>query len=173
MSHRFPRSGSVRRHAGAWWWTLLGRRRLRRGEVQAAILAFHKALVHRPDRFRTLVDLSIAYLCARDVPQAQAALGHARRSDPSQFAVRAGRLLGRWGFELPRAQPAPRTPPMQMAGVVETSEVRARTVTAQSLPFGDCRNLDEYARFRAMPPITQAEIDDLDWDQVITDFFEE
>ncbi|MDJ0976699.1 MAG: hypothetical protein QNJ98_19745 [Planctomycetota bacterium] len=150
-----------------------GRRRLRRGEVQSAIQAFHKALAHRPSRFRTLVDLSIAYLCARDVPQAQAALGHARRSDPSRFTVRAGRLLGRWGFELPRSQVPPRPQPMQMAGVVEAPEARSRTVTSQSLPYGDCRNLDEYARFRAMPPITQAEIDELDWDRVIGDFFEE
>ncbi len=121
------------------------------------------------------MDLSIAHLCARDAAQAQAALGHARRSDPVRFSVRAGRLLGRWGFELPRTQITPRPPqPVQVAGRVEGPDGRRRrNVTAQSLPFGDCQNIDEYARFSAMPPITQAEIDDLDWDKVIGDFFEE
>lgn len=168
MTRRTSRFGFSGRRFGAWLWTIRGRRRLRRGEVQGAIQAFHTALARRPGRFRTLIDLSIAHLIARNVPQAQASLGQARRSDPARFAERAPRLLGRWGFELPRIQTPPRPEP-----VVQTAGVRHRTVTAHSLPFGDCRDLDEYARFRAMPPISQAEIDGLDWDRVLGDLLEE
>ena len=56
--------------------------------------------------------------------------------------------------------------------MAQTAIVRQRTVTASSLPFGDCRNLDEYARFRAMPPISRAEIDSLDLDRVIGDLLD-
>jgi hypothetical protein len=41
------------------------------------------------------------------------------------------------------------------------------------LRFGDCRDLDEYARFRAMPPISRAEIDACDWDSVLDDLLDD
>lgn len=151
-------------------WTLRGRRRLRRGEVQSSIQAFHLALEKRPKRFRTLIDLATAHLCARDVQGASRALSTAREAHPSRYDAQAGRLLARWGFDIEAvgrmsAQPRPR--------VTQVAVVRPREVTAQSLPFGDCRNLDEYARFRAMPPISRAEIEGLDWDRVIDDLLEE
>lgn len=149
--------------------TLRGRRRLRRGEVQGAIQAFHAALARRPDRFRTLIDLGIAHLIARNTAHAHAALNQARRVDPVRYGIRAGRLLGRWGFELPRT-PVPARPEAVVHSAVAP---RTRSVTSHSLPFGDCRDLDEYARFRAMPPISRAEIDSLDWDRVLGDLFEE
>ena len=139
--------------------------------MQGAVRAFHRALDRRPHRFRTLIDLATAHLRANDDPGAQRALSRARDADPARFDARAARLLARWGFELEavgRAPPQPRPQPVPQ-GVV----VRRRSVTAQSLPFGDCCNLDEYARFRAMPPITRAEIESLDWDRVIDDLLEE
>jgi hypothetical protein len=39
--------------------------------------------------------------------------------------------------------------------------------------FGDCRDLDEYARFRAMPPISRAEVEETDWDRVIDDLLDD
>ena len=152
-------------------WTLRGRRRLRKGEVQASIQAFQRALDRNPKRFRTLVDLATAHLCARDAQGASRALSRAREADPGLYDARAGHLLARWGFDIEAvgrvsSQPRPRP-------VAQTANLRPREVTAQSLPFGDCRNLDEYARFRAMPPISRAEIEGLDWDRVIDDLLEE
>ena len=37
------------------------------------------------------------------------------------------------------------------------------------LPFGDCQDLDEYTRFRSMPPITAAEIASTDWPAIFDD----
>ena len=41
------------------------------------------------------------------------------------------------------------------------------------MPYGDCLDLDEYARFRAMPPISEAEVEGVDWDRVLEDLLEE
>ncbi len=156
-------------------WTLRGRRRLRRGQIQAAVQAFGAALRHRPYRFRTLVDLATAYLCARDAAQAHTALARAREADPTRFEMRAGRLLARWGFDLEtvcRVGPTPRPQPVAQTSVRPRASA-GRSVTPQSLPFGDCLNLDEYARFRAMPPISRAELEGLDWDRVLGDLLDE
>ena len=44
-----------------------------------------------------------------------------------------------------------------------------RAVGPAQHPYGDCASLDEYARFRAMPPIRPDEIEGLDWDRVLED----
>jgi hypothetical protein len=41
-----------------------------------------------------------------------------------------------------------------------------------SLPLGDCVDLDEYARFRAMPPISESERESIDWDSVLEDLLD-
>lgn len=151
-------------------WTLRGRRLLRKGKVRSAVEAFQRGLAVRPGHFRTLVDLATAHLCARDVFQARSALAQAREADPEGFPARAGRLLSRWGFDLDAV--VRMTAVSRPTPVAQTAGVRQRTVTASSLPFGDCRNLDEYARFRAMPPISRAEIDSLDLDRVIGDLLD-
>ena len=118
------------------------------------------------------MDLAIAHLCARDVQNAARALSRARDVDPAGFQARAGRLLSRWGFDLDavgRMAAPPRPQPVAQTAAAR----RERSVTSQSHPFGDCENLDEYARFRAMPPISRSEIDTLDWDRVIDDLFDE
>ena len=153
-------------------WALRGRRRLRQGRIQDAIADLSTSLAHRPAQFRPLVDLSIAYLIARDLPKAHRALAEAREASPERFEARAGRLLARWGFPLEvvfRMAVTPRPEP------VHQSVVRrgARSVTASNLPYGDCVDLDEYARFRAMPPISRAEIEQIDWNEVLGDLLEE
>lgn len=56
---------------------------------------------------------------------------------------------------------------------VSVSERTTRDpITSASLPFGDCRDVDEYARFGAMPPISRGEIEALDWDEVLRDLLE-
>jgi hypothetical protein len=143
---------------------------LRKGRVRLSVQAFQRALVTRPGHFRTLVDLATAHLCARDVFQARSALAQAREADPEGFSARAGHLLARWGFDLDAV--VRMTAVSRPTPVAQAAAVRQRTVTASSLPFGDCRNLDEYARFRAMPPISRAEIDSLDLDRVIGDLLD-
>lgn len=157
--------------------TRRGRRRLRRGELRLAIQAFEGALVLRPERFRTLIDLATACLCARDLRGARLALSRARRADPAHFNARAGRRLARWGFDLEAVwrmtAHAPRTSTRPLSQP-EPAVVRPpQAVAAKELPFGDCGSLDEYARFQAMPPISQAEMDSVDWDRVLGDLFDE
>lgn len=154
----------------AGFWTLRGRRRLRKGEVRRAVMAFERGLALNPGRFRTLVDLATAHLCARDIFQARSALARAREADPEGFPARAGPLLARWGFDLDAV--VRMTSFARPEAVAQTAGLRRRTVSASSLPFGDCRNLDEYARFRAMPPISQAEIASWDIDRIIGDLLD-
>ena len=61
---------------------------------------------------------------------------------------------------------------------VETTSVRVATRAPvqeppSHHPYGDCRDLDEYARFQAMPPISRAEIEATDWDRMLADLFED
>ncbi len=60
------------------------------------------------------------------------------------------------------------------AGVrAERAAVHTRAHERSSAhPLGDCRDLDEYARFRSMPPITRAEIETVDWDAVADDLLD-
>lgn len=162
----------LRRRIAAAMWATRGRRRLRRGMIQGAIEALEASLALRPGQFRTLVNLSIAHLIARNQTEAHRALAQAREADPHSFEARAGRLLARWGFPLevvfrmaapPRAEPAP-----QPVAV----KTQTRTVHARHLPYGDCADIDEYARFRAMPPISKGEMEQVDWDRVIDDLLE-
>jgi hypothetical protein len=37
------------------------------------------------------------------------------------------------------------------------------------MTLGDCRDLDEYARFSAMPPISAAEVAETNWDDLLGD----
>ena len=152
-------------------WSFFGHRRLRRGDHAGAVRAFMEALRSRPGRFHTLMNVAQAQLCARDLHEARRFLAQAREADPRRYDLRAAVLLARCGFDLEAvcrpSQPARPTP------VAQTAASRAGTVTAANLPFGDCRDVDEYARFRAMPPITPSEIDSIDWDTVIGDLLDE
>jgi len=74
------------------------------------------------------------------------------------------------GYDLAGLAPqAPLTSPASVA--VEARRRRSSLSSDAGLPFGDCRDLDEYARFRAMPPIAPGEIDD--WDSVLADLLDD
>ncbi len=117
------------------------------------------------------MNVALAHLCARETTEARRFLAQAREADPVRYEMRAAAMLARCGFDLERVcRPAvtarPAEPVAQAAGA-------RRVVTAANLPFGDCRDVDEYARFRAMPPITPAEIDGLNWDNILGDLMDE
>jgi hypothetical protein len=63
-----------------------------------------------------------------------------------------------------------------VAGVAERTErgtaVLESAVRVRTAPLGDCRDIDEYTRFRCMPPITPAEIAATDWDAVFDDLLD-
>lgn len=156
---------------GAALWSACGRRRLRRGDVMGAIRAYSRALRRRPGSFHALMRVAQAYLSAREVPEARRYLAQAREADPRLYDLKAAAILARCGFDLEavyRSQAVGRPAP-----VAQAAGPGGRTVTSANLPFGDCRDVDEYARFRAMPPITPAEIDGLDWDSVLGDLLDE
>ncbi len=147
-----------------------GRRRLRRGDHRGAIMAFHKALRRRPGRFPALLDVAQAHLCARELHEARRYLAQAREADPTRYDLRAAALLARCGYDLDavcRPLPPLRPEPVHQA-VVLTAPMK----TAANHPFGDCEDVDEYARFRAMPLITPAEIASTDWDAIIRDLLD-
>jgi hypothetical protein len=166
---------ALRRLATAWLhglrsriWTARGRRRLERGDLPAAIGALHMALRLKPSGFPALMLLARAYLRSRDFFRARGALAQARETDRARFESEAPRQVALEGYDLAGLSPqAPLTAP---AVAVAAEHRRARPGVAGALPYGDCRDVDEYARFRAMPPIAPGEIDD--WDSVLQDLLD-
>ena len=170
---RFPnplRPMTSRLSAAVWAWC--GRRRLRRGDHRGAIRAFHRALDRRPEEFRALMAVAQAHLQAREFEEARRFLAQAREADPARYDLRAAAILARCGYDLDsvcRPQAAVPRP----AAVAQATRPLHRDVTSAQLPYGDCQDVDEYARFRAMPPITRAEIEHTDWDSIITDLLDD
>jgi len=117
------------------------------------------------------LDVAQAHLCARELHEARRYLAQAREADPTRYDLRAAALLARCGYDLDavcRPLPLVRSEPVRQAAM---RTGRAKT-TAANHPFGDCEDVDEYARFRAMPPITPAEIATTDWDAIIGDLLD-
>jgi hypothetical protein len=117
------------------------------------------------------MDVAQAHLHAREIEEARRFLAQARETDPIRYDLRAAAILARCGYDLEsvcRPHTAPRPAP-----VAQAARPLARSVTAESLPYGDCQDVDEYARFRAMPPITPAEIATTDWDTIIGDLMDD
>jgi hypothetical protein len=117
------------------------------------------------------MDLAQGHLAARQLPEARRYLAQAREADPLRYDLQAAALLSRCGYDLDslcRPQLAARPGP-----AVRAAAPLRRDVTASQLPYGDCRDVDEYARFRAMPPITRSEIDSTDWDDIIDELLDD
>ena len=115
------------------------------------------------------MNVAQAHLCAREFEEARRFLATAREADPTRYDLQAAAMLSRCGFDLEAI-----CRPSAQARSAATSLVTATApVTPSELPFGDCRDVDEYARFRAMPPITDAEIEGMDWDAVLGDLLDE
>lgn len=151
-----------------------GRWALLRRDSAAAVRAFERALGYAPDSFDVLLHLARAYLRARDLPRARRALARAREISPRRFDREASRWVVREGFELGSltdAPPAP-APRGEVPVAHEAAVLRTRVRSAGEHPFGDCRDLDEYARFRSMPPITQGERESIDWDAIAEDLLD-
>jgi tetratricopeptide (TPR) repeat protein len=165
-----PFRSLVRRIAAARW-TRRGRRCLARGDLPGATSALERALELRPRAFEALLHLTRAYLRRREYGLAWSTIREARRSDSTRFAREAPRWLAREGVHLEavRQMASPAREPQTAAA---SAEPRARR-TAAALAYGDCRDLDEYARFRAMPPISRAEVEDTDWESVLDDLLDD
>lgn len=155
---------------GAAVWSACGNSRLRRGDARGAIRAYARALHRRPRSFPALLNMALARLQAREVVEARRYLAHARECHPSRYDRKAAGLLALRGFDL---EATCRPTVLRPEPVPQGAGLQRRSVTAASLPFGDCRDIDEYARFRAMPPITPAEIAGLDWENVLGDLLDE
>lgn len=154
-----------------------GRWRLHRGDAAGAARLFEAAADRAPGSFAPLLALTRAYLRRRDLVLARRALARAREASPGRFEREAPAAMRAEGFDLAtltetglgadggmgRVGAAERG---ERATLVVTTPVRAPRV---ALPFGDCRDLDEYTRFRSMPPITSSEISSTDWDAIIDD----
>ncbi len=151
-----------------------GRWALLRGDPAAAVRAFERALRSSPESFDVLLHLARAYLRGRDLPRARRALARAREVSPRRFEREAGRWIVREGFDpasLADTPPSP-VPRGEVPVAHEAAVVLTRVRSAGEHPFGDCRDLDEYARFRSMPPITQGERESVDWDAIAEDLLD-
>jgi hypothetical protein len=145
---------------------LLGRVHLLRGDVPRAAGALERAARAHPEGFSPWLHLARARLRDRDAFRARRALARAREVAPGRFEAEAGAWVRREGFDLGqlsdlgnRPEPPARHP----------AYLGAPGVSARALPFGDCKDLDEYARFGAMPPIAASEWEDVDWDELAED----
>lgn len=160
-------------------WSTRGRLALRRGDIPRAVAALEQAVSWRPGAFGPLLLLARGYLRARETWRAHRTLAQAREADPARFARVAPGWLAREGVDtetlghvLGLAPVAPRGAPVDGSKVPSLTHARlaeARAVAPSHLPFGDCQDLDEYARFQAMPPISEAERESVDWDSVLED----
>jgi hypothetical protein len=176
-------AGAVRLLAGlrTRWLTCWGRWRLFRGDSAGAARTLESAAARSPGAFATLVHLARAFLRQNDLFRARRALARAREASPTRFAREAGTWVRLEGFDVaaltdvqaprhaPEARPA-EAPAQGRATESRTAvlhERRHRDVVG--LPFGDCRDLDEYSRFCAMPAISKAEIEAMDWDGLAED----
>lgn len=165
------------RRLGAWIALLRGRWRLYRRDLDGAVESLDVAARRAPDAFSPWLHLARARLRNRDLPGARMALARARAVAPDRFDRVAVPTLRNDGFELsivaeppPAAVPAARSAHGNRA---ERAAVHTRSREAPtSHPLGDCRDLDEYARFRSMPPITPAEIECVDWDAIADDLLD-
>lgn len=158
-----------------------GRWRLFRHDVDGAVASLDAAVRRTPGAFAAWLHLARAHLLNRDFPRARGALARARALSPERFDAVAVRALRHDGFELTvLSEPdsptsAPATPPTSAPAAVRAERAAVRTRTrdrSAAHPLGDCRDLDEYARFRSMPPISAAEREAVDWDAILDDLLD-
>lgn len=168
MRLRFPWSGCWKA-LGATLWSLRARRRMRRSDLDGAVEAWQQALRRRPGRCDFFLGLAEAHLRGRRVGEARRALHLAREADLRKYEQRAALVLARCGYDLEGLM-RPATP--RPEPVTAPAKAGRHRTGAANLPFGDCQDLDEYARFRAMPPISRDEIDGMDLDEVLGDLLD-
>jgi hypothetical protein len=163
--------------------TCWGRWRLFRGDAAGASKTLESAADVCPGAFGPLVHLARACLRQNDLFRARRALARAREASPDRFAREAETWVRLEGYDVaaltdvpaapgrggngPASRPASR--PVEAPAEPRTAVLRERSHAPAGLPFGDCRDLDEYSRFRAMPAISKAEIDAMDWDGLAED----
>jgi hypothetical protein len=127
-----------------------------------------------PGAYATLLHLCRAHLRRRDLARARGALTRAREAAPDRFAREAEALTRAEGYDLSaltdvtgvRAGGTPAAQPGSATAVRERRQLPA------THPLGDCFDLDEYTRFRSMPPITRDEIEAIDWEVLTEDLLE-
>jgi hypothetical protein len=148
----------------------VGRFRLVRGDALGAARAFERATRSDPSSFSAWLHLGRARLRARDLYRARRALGRAREEAPGAYDLEASEWVRLEGFDLSTLA--------EVAGLSGRGDPPARhpaylgppgAAATALLPYGDCKDLDEYARFGAMPPIAPSEFADLDWDELAED----
>jgi hypothetical protein len=144
----------------------LGRLHLARRDAARAARAFERAVRVDPDGFSSWLHLGRARLRERDLLRARRAFARAREASPARFEVEAALWARREGFELASLSDVGRRPEPPSR---HPAYLGAPGSAAKALPYGDCKDLDEYARFGAMPPITASEWDDVDWDELAED----
>jgi hypothetical protein len=168
----------VARVFAAW-----GRWRLRGGDADTAARFLEAAAARSPGSFGPLLDLTRAHLRRRDLTRARRALARAREASPARFAREASAAMRAEGFDLATLADVPG---VGLSGVGRTADSAAAVERPErgtavlespsrapvSVPYGDCKDLDEYTRFRSMPPISPAEVAATDWDSVIDDLLD-
>jgi hypothetical protein len=158
---------------GAGWLTCWGRWRLFRGDADGAARALETAARRRPGAFAPLVHLARACLRRNDLYRARRALAQAREASPDRFAREAETWVRREGFDVAALTDAPVAARPAQAEVQTERRTAVlhgpRRVLGAAHPYGDCRDLDEYARFSAMPPISHGEIAGIDIDELADD----
>jgi hypothetical protein len=165
----------VRSRALTFW----GRWRLFRGDAVGATKTLESAADVCPGAFGPLVHLARACLRQNDLFRARRALARAREASPVRFAREAETWVRLEGYDvatLTDVQGAPRGEPRTVSRPAEAPAERRMAVLHErrhgptaGLPYGDCRDLDEYSRFCAMPAISKAEIEAMDWDGLAED----
>lgn len=161
--------GAALRRVAALASVTRGRLRLLRGDLPGAVRRLEAASRSAPDAFEPWLHLARTHLRANDLLRARRAIARAREIAPERFAREMPRWVRREGFELSALTDLAGPPRTEHPTQREAAVLHVREHAEGALPFGDCRDLDEYARFRSMPPITSSERETVDWDEISED----
>ncbi len=160
----------------------LARLRFRRGDLRAARLTSQRLIRDVPRHFGAHILLGRIHLRQKDFNRAKHEFLTAREIDPTRFLRLTNALDGPSDsggirinlFYFSNASGGAEEVPAdagQFLGALFGDEDWCEG-SGDGLRFGDFMNYREYRKFRAMPAITEDEIAETDWDEVLSEFYE-
>jgi len=162
---------------------LLARYRYRRGDLRAARLGCQRLIRDVPKHFGARILLGHIHLRQKDFVRAKREFLTARDIDPTRFRRLTSSLDGRptdsGGIRINLfyfsnasggADEVPADAEEFFGALLDDDDwCEGRD---EGLRFGDFMNYREYRKFRSMPAITEEEIADTDWDDVLEELYD-
>jgi tetratricopeptide (TPR) repeat protein len=145
---------------------------LRRGHLLQAESCLCRAALIAPRSFSTRVQLGRVYFLMEEFFKAEQQFLKAQEIDPKRFhRDHLPEDYGGWEELEPRdrATEALFGEYDAEGSLYSFEESETEAEPSGGFRFGDFSSYEEWERFRALPPITAAEIRDTDWDRILSD----